>query len=274
MRLAKEKDFHAMPVVPGTQVQISFYTFPGDFPPLYYGASEGTLNLASVNAGNSQGLYVGGGGVNQGFGDLLVLTQKNVADYTTRHTQLRANAAGAATSETYAVTDPCAFSYVNPAQVNHLSGWYEGVCFVDVFDPQLCPHGNAKNFAMLYIAPPYGDNYATDAAFLAAIEATATNIIATIAGYNALAAAHHLPQVEALRNTLFSSSIYNRKTATAPDGVAHHLIAGAILAGFAAGLHAHPQCGLTELQFPVGTGTQDELFASLQTAPPNVPSQP
>jgi len=257
-----------MPVVPGTQVQISFYTFSTQYPPLYYGANEGTLNLASVNAGNSQGLYVGGGGVNLGFEGVLTASQKHVDDYQTRHQQLVAKAGvGGTASTAYPITDPCSFSYVNASQVSQTPGWYEGVCFVDVFDPKLAPHGNAKNMAMLYVAPPYGDNYASDASFLAAIQATAAQIIETVAGYNALAAAQNLPIIETLRNTLFSSAIYNRynRTVNPPTSVPHAAIAGAILAGFAAGLRNHPQCGLKELQFPVGSGAEP-LFASLQTA--------
>lgn len=66
-----------MPAVLGTKVTASFFTFgstpppgpndPQQHPPIYYGSSEGTLTLASVNAGNSKGLDVGGGGVNHQF---------------------------------------------------------------------------------------------------------------------------------------------------------------------------------------------------------------
>ena len=265
-----------MPVVPGTQVQIRFVTFSSHFPPLYEAAGQGALNLASVNAGNSNGLCVGLGGVNGGF--YLELTQQanqkrvnlspqlkcqpgNYDDYQDRHLKLIAKAGpGGTASETYTNTDPCAFSYVNAKQVSQTPGWYEGVAFVDVFDPALRPHGNAKNVAMLYVAPPYDGNHTTTVDFLQAIEATAANIIETVAGYNALAAQQKLPVIEALRNTLFSSNEYNKRwSVQAKD------IAGAILAGFTAGLGKHPNCGLVELQFPVGTG-QDPLFASLQAA--------
>ena len=56
-----------MPVVPGTKVRIRFETFTGQYPPLYEQPNQGTLNLASANAGMSNTLCVGGGGVNQGF---------------------------------------------------------------------------------------------------------------------------------------------------------------------------------------------------------------
>jgi hypothetical protein len=48
-----------MPLVLGARIAVTFYTYSGDSPPLYYDATEGTLTLASVNAGNSEGLCVG-----------------------------------------------------------------------------------------------------------------------------------------------------------------------------------------------------------------------
>jgi hypothetical protein len=260
-------------LIPGTKVRASFYTFSKPLPPLYYGANEGSLTLASVNAGNSDGLCVGGGGVNKGF--LIDLTssagQKNVNlnnctnagkkdDYQFRHLQLLAKAGQNGTAqEAYSATDPCTFSYANSTQVSSsATNWYEGVCLVDVFDPGLCPAGNTKNAAMLYVAPPKGSHYASDADFLAAITATAANIIKTIAGYNAIAAQQGLPIIEALRNTLYSSVLYN------PSNLDHGEIARAIFAGFQSELQANANSGLVELQFPVG-GSVDPLFAAVQT---------
>ncbi len=272
-----------MTVLPGTQVQVRFYQFSGLYPPLYEAPLQGSLNLASVNAGNSNGLCVGLGGVNGGFLDILTKAGQKRAnlspnqgchpgaydDYQDRHLQLVSQAAGATASATYGNVDPCRFSYVNAATVSHAAGWYEGVCFVDVFAAHLCPEGNTKNVAMLYVAPPCDSNYANSTAFLSAIEATASQIIRTIAGYNALAAQQQLPVIEALRNTLYSSNIYNQNLKVpAAD------IAGAILAGFAAELRLQPNCGLKELQFPVGSGTQAELFGSLQKAFGAAPGQP
>ena len=67
-----------MAVVPGTAVEVVFQNFTGSFPDLYYGAQGGKLNLASVNAGNSNsgGLCVGLRGVNGGFLRLLSATQQ------------------------------------------------------------------------------------------------------------------------------------------------------------------------------------------------------
>ena len=273
--------------VPGTAIHVRFDSFTPQYPPLYDGATaKSTLNLASVNAGQSNTLLVGAGGVNQQFLADLSPPQKNanlsttgagnVDDYQDRHKKLLAKAvAGGAPWEAYANTDPCAFSYVCPAQVNTAAGYFEGVCFVDVFDATLCPGGNPKNFAMLYVAPPYGPHFATPALFLAAIEATAVNIVRAIAGYNAIAAAQNLPILEALRNTLYSSTRYNQNP---PVPLAD--IGRAMFAGFASELANQPHCGLVELQFPVGDGSalQGDQFAALATEldpnNPVVPSAP
>src|SRR6185437_13385638 len=129
-------------------------------------------------------------------------------------------------------------------KLNKVANWYEGVCFVDVFDPSLCPNGNPKNVAMVYAAPPHGMHYPVEADFLAAIEAMAVTIIKTVAAYNAEAAKQKLPAIEVLRNTLFSSAIYN------PNGVSKDKIARAIFAGMASGLNVDTG-GIVDLQFPV-----------------------
>lgn len=274
-----------MPDVPGTSVRVNCFSFGhtptqeeldrGDKqqPPLYYAFGEGKSNLASVDAGNSGGLWLGGGGVNLGFEITLTKTQKKVADYGKRHLSLLAQAdQGGATWESYAATDPCAFSWVNPARINRIAGSNEGVCFVDVFDPnnsKLCPSHNPLNVAMLYVAPPEDKTYlagghdraAATKEFMAAIQATAVNIVKTISGYNAIAAQHKLPVIEVLRNTLFSSGIYNSKL-----NVDRGEIARAIFAGFTAELQNDPNSGLVELQFPVGNGEayQDDLFVAVK----------
>lgn len=264
-------------VVPGTSVGVHFQTFPNQYPPLYEAANQGSLNLASVNAGNADTLCVGLGGVNLQFLSDLSPTQKNANlnqcnkagsrdDYQDRHVKLlEAAAAGGPAWERYANTDPCAFSYVEPTGLGPNSATYEGVCFVDVFDPKLCPGGDPKNFAMVYVAPPDGQYFQTHASFLAAIQTTAENMIRAVAGYNAIAAANGLPLVEALRNTLFSSSIYNRVPHLPQVPLA--VIARAIFAGIASELAKHPDCGLVELQFPVGDGSklQGDVFAALKS---------
>ena len=275
-----------MPVVPGTKVQVDCFSFghpptqtelkkrEKQQPPLYYPKLGGTLRLASVNAGNSGSLYVGGDGVNLAFAKHLNPPLQHVDDFANRHIKLLAKAdkAGSAQWEAYSSTDPCAFSYVNPSRVNQIAGSNEGVCFVDVFDISnavLCPDSNAMNVAMLYVAPPQDETYlkeasqdhaAATASFIAAIQALAVNIIKTISAYNALAAQQKQPVIQALRNTLYSSGIYNQTL-----NVPRPLIARTIFAGFTAELNNDQHSGLEELQFPVGSNVlQDDLFLAVQ----------
>jgi len=77
-----------MLVVPGTKVQVSFYSFTESLPPLFYSPKEGTLKLASINAGNSDTLCVGLGGVNKGFLDSIDRYAKTGQSFT--RTELRA----------------------------------------------------------------------------------------------------------------------------------------------------------------------------------------
>ena len=165
-----------MPVVPATKVTAGFFTFGSTPPPgpndphqnplIYYGSGEGKLAMASINAGNSETLEVGLGGVNKQFRlDLIGAGQKNVNsgsdNYQTRHKKLLAKAGtGGSASESYQTDDPCVFSFVQASLVNNKAGWYEGICFVDIFSTKLCPAGNPLNAAMVYAAPPHGDNYA------------------------------------------------------------------------------------------------------------------
>jgi len=285
-----------MSVVPGTKVQVNCFSFGGpptqeesagkkkQQPHLYYSAREGKLNLASVNAGNSRSLDVGGGGINSAFEVVLSKTQ-TTSGYWDRHMKLlaKADAAGSPQWESYSTTDPCAFSYVDPTRIGSFANWYGGVCFVDVFDPnnaKLCPDYNLLNIAMVYVAPPDGANYLTNkqdvavakANFLIAIEATAAGIVKTVSAYNALATRQKLPVIQALRNCLFSSGIYDPKVLINPgDSKPKSLvdpseIALTIFKGFTAALQKDPDTGLEELQFPVGNGKiyQDDLFLAVQ----------
>ena len=269
-------------LIPGTTIQACFLSSAGNFPELYEAAKKGSLNLASVNAGNSDTLCVGLGGVNYGFYEVLSHAGQKSAnlntqpasgnykpcaaasaaaaadDYQGRHLKLLAKTgAGGTASETYTNTDPCLFAYVNAAQRKGAPG-REGLCFVDVFDPKLCPAGDAKNAAMLYVnIPPDGVDYSQKADFLAAVQATAVSIIETIGAYNTLAAKQGLPAIQALRNTLYSSGNYKFQ------GVTNDEIARAIFAGFAAALASNAGTGLLELQFPVNTGSS-RLFEAVQ----------
>lgn len=268
-----------MPHISGSQVSVEFMTFAGKYPALYYGAGEAGYHLASVNAGSSNDLIVGSEFINGRFlAELNAAGQKQASskgkrtaskdDYQSRHKRVleKALADPSRTAfETFAATDPCLFCYAYAAPVTTKRGWNDGICFVDVFDASLCPAGNTANAAMLYVAPPHDKNYANQAAFLQAIEATGRNIVQTLAGYNAVAG-QKLPVIEALRLPLFSSDIYNRRW-DVPAGD----VAAAIWRGLLAGQRAQPNSGLRELQLPTGSGAQPALFGVVKGDPALAP---
>jgi hypothetical protein len=243
-----------MGTLAGTAIKLTFVEKPlTDFPPLFYENGTDGPPMASVNAGNSDQLYVGGDGINGGFAKALA--KLTLGTYATRHQALLAKARGGGEdAETYADTDPMAFSLVYPtALTSKKGGGEDGVCFVDVFAPQRCPNGVAANAAMLYVVPPCGPSYADRAAFLAAIRQTAGNVATTMGRYNKAAGSHGVPVIRALRLCLFSSGIYNS------HGVSSNRIAEQIYAGLCDVL-AKDDCGLTEVQLPVA----DPLFYIIQ----------
>ena len=248
-----------MATVPKTQVEVKLIPAPGGEAPLYHKATDDKpfLPLASVNAGNSQLLYLGGKGINNGFDLTLTAAHQTTSQYQSLHqalfTKAQADPTGAA-FEQYPSADPMVFSFcrsnlLTPAK----AGWYEGTCFVDIFDAAHRPGGIAENVAMLYAAPPHGAHYPKSATFLNAIIETAASIIATVAAYNAIAAQHNQPPIEALRLCAFSSGIYN------PHDVSLNKVARAIFAGITRGLQAETT-GLKEIHLPI----QAPLFYAIK----------
>lgn len=249
-----------MYTMPDTPITVTFIEKPASeqYAPLYYDATGGSGPMASLNAGNSQTLDVGGGGINHGFS--LALQAQNWERYKTRHEDLLAQyQANGTLSATYDDGDPTRFCFVYADKpVTHIAGSHDGLCFVDVFADRLCPHGNPNNAAMLYAAPPDGPNYADTSAFLAAIRTTAGNIATAMGRYNAAAASHGIAKIGVLRLCLYSSGIYN------PNGADLNEIARNIYDGLHDVLKADT-CGLTELEFPYSTDPADPLFAAVRS---------
>lgn len=237
--------------LPGTAIKLTFInTPPKGYPPLFYEDDSGAGAMASVNAGSSDQLYVGGFGINGGFAKLLAGLQLDA--YQTRHEALLAKASGGGSYiETYPDGDPMAFSLVyGDAPTVKLSGAHDGVCFVDVFAPENRPHGVTANAAMLYVAPPNGLYYPNAQAFLAAIRQTASNIAVAMGRYQKVADAHGVPSISVLRLCLFSSSIYNTMKIDSND-IAEEIYGGLY------DILKDDDCGLTELQLPVGNSLFD-----------------
>lgn len=245
--------FH-IATLPGTAIKLTFIQAPpGTFPPLFYSSDPGTGGMATVNAGNSDALYVGGGGINGGFAKELAGLQ--LGAYETRHKALVVKALnGGNPIEAYPDGDPMAFSLVyQEAPTARLAGGYDGICFVDVFSPLHRPNGVAANTAMLYIAPPYGPRYFNAEAFLNAIRQTACNITTTVGRYRKLVDTYSLPNILTLRLCLFSSGLYNTPHNLHPSDIAQQIYGGLC------SVLVEDDCGLAEVQLPVGGSLFDVI---------------
>lgn len=254
--------------IPGTKIEADFISTPvGSYPPLFYHSKSSYGNMLSVNAGNSSGLYVGGGGINSGFGHAL--SHQDIAKYATRHTALLAKARKGGTSDmdAYSDEDPTVFSTVDISHVipnknsGNSGGENDGVCFVDIFGKNasgsLCPHGVSENTGMLYACPPYGGNYADDTSFLKAVSQMGANCASSIGDYNAVARGQGQPLISVMRLCLFSSGIYNT------NDVDKGKIALAIYDGMANVL-VKDDCGLTRVEMPYSANPKDPMFAAVK----------
>lgn len=233
-----------------------------DNPPIFYAAGAGTEAMASVNAGNSAAMDVGGGGVNLGFKVALDAEGQDTAAYLTRHTAILGQIKGDGTTVmTWPAgqDNPTSLIYaLADGYVTSASGHRRGLCLIEIFGTANLPHGNAMNAAMVYACPPYGGDFASDTDFLDAIEAAAGLIVRAMRGYNAIAAQHGAPVLGALRLCLMSSGIYNRQPKVPNDA-----IAGRIHAGLMAEL-GKDAGGIVRLELPVSGDPAKPLFDSLE----------
>lgn len=231
--------------IPDTSVCAVFQPVGGPHPRLYYGGGEDGLALASMNAGNSPFLFVGGGGINSGFAHAL--RPQKTDDYEMLHKAL-ADAApkDGFDTRTYDPADPMAASTICNKRVTSVSD-HTGIAFVDAFADELCPHGNTANRAMLYVAPPDGGYFPDDVSFLAAVTEIGTHAIEAVAAHNRWAGDNAAPRIAAIRLCMYSSGIYRRA------GVSLDRVALAIFAGIETGLQADAD-GLDEVQMPVSSG--------------------
>ena len=230
--------------LPGTDVEIELIAKgQGGFAPIFYQSPGPGAAMASVNAGNSVDLYVGGAGINGGFA--RALAGQTLSAYEARHKALVQQVrGGGAPHITYEDEDPTAFSLLNADRpLTDRSMSHDGICFVDIFGPGLPPAGVAENAGMIYVASPFGGNFATEERFLAAIATLAETIVLTVGTYNALKKPAGLPDLEVVRLCLYGSGIYNTHGTPAPG------IARAILQGVTRGL-SHQACGITTIQVP------------------------
>ncbi|MEM1199087.1 MAG: hypothetical protein AAGI06_07260 [Pseudomonadota bacterium] len=233
-----------MTKLPGTDVELALIAKgPGGFAPIFYEAPSTDAAMASVNAGNSGDLYVGGGGINGGFA--RALAGQTLGTYETRHKALVAQVRGGGEAHVvYEDENPTVFSLLNADRLlMDQAQAHDGACFVDMFGPGLQPNGIAENAGMIYVASPFGGNFATEELFIGAIRTLAETIALTASTYNGLQKPADVRNLEVIRLCLYGSGIYNTHGTPAPD------IARAILQGLAQGLSSHAG-GIGTIEIP------------------------
>lgn len=233
-----------MTTLPGTDVNVSLIAKSASgFAPIFHETPAAGLAMASVNAGNAVDLYVGGGGINGGFG--RALHSQDIAAYEARHKALLKSAqSGGPAHMAYADDNPMAFSLVAADRLlAGQPGYLDGLCFVDVFGAGHRPHDLAENAGMLYVASPFGGNYADEAGFLEAIITLAGTIALAAGRYNGLDKPADLPALQALRLCLYGSGIYNTHN-TPADAIALAIVQGLI------GVLRAENVGITQIEVP------------------------
>ena len=245
--------------IPKTKVNAVFIEKPETgFAPIFYDKKPGPGNMLSVNAGNSNGFWLGGGGINLGF-SLALQQVQNISAYETRHKNLLQQVQGGGPDfKVYTDENPTAFSLVYGKPLTSAPGYFDGLCFVDIFGKGHHPHGITNNIGMVYVAPPKGDNYDHETGFLDAIKKTAENMVKALSRYNSIAAQHGVPKVNILRLCLYSSGIYNSFR------VSSDKIALAIFTGLKSVLE-NDDGGLIHLEFPCSKDKNNPLFAAVKT---------
>jgi hypothetical protein len=237
---------------PGTTVPYSLLgpSPHGKFSAIFLSRGEAGGNLASVNAGDN-GLYVGGGTINLHFAGILGSPDADA--FQAIHVKALADArAGANVTTSFSATSPVRLVFVLLASKDP----GKGICpaetvFLDVFADGHEPNGEPANCAMVYAVPPCGATlpdgspdlsrppvYTTAPAFLAAVEATASNCVKAVATYNNDLIGKYpqlgLKPLQALRTCLFSGNQFRLA------GVTPSEVADAIFKGFAAELARSP----------------------------------
>ncbi len=234
-----------MTTLPGTDIKVSLIAKSASgFAPIFHEApATGGLAMASVNAGNAVDLFVGGGGINGGFGHAL--QHQDIAAYEARHKALLKSAqSGGPAHMAYADENPMAFSLVTADRLlADQSGYLDGLCFVDMFGAGHRPRNIAENAGMLYVASPFGGNYPDEQSFLEAITALAGTIALCVGRYNGLDRPAGLPALEAVRLCLYGSGIYNTHN-TPPDAIALAIVQGL------AGVLGSQNCGIRQIEVP------------------------
>jgi hypothetical protein len=241
---------------------VSLYLNNGD---TNNGKYVGSVNAGTSNAG--QVFVVGLGGINGAFKSVLKKTQDTDA-YETIHMNMY-KASGSNRSEfssKFTVNDPVQFSFMLKPDPKFSLPQYDGIVFIDVFNPKQFPNGNAQNYSMLYLVPPNRAYYPDEKGFLDAVEATCITLVEALNEYNSKHAAPgnslKLKPIEDIRMCLFSGGIY--RGGTPQDDVAAHNLLG-LEAGFKTVGSTQNQVSQVEFENSFDNSTLQNVFESLKS---------
>lgn len=244
--------------IPGTTVAAELLqpVPPSTFVSLFLGATEtGNGNYSgSVNAGTSNAgsvFAVGLGGINGAFASSLGKAGQNTDAYQGIHDNLfhQAGSGLQAFSSNYTATDPVCFSLLQKPDPSFNLPGYDGIVFIDIFNPAQLPAGNSLNSAMLYVVPPASSNYPDIPSFLAAVKATNITLIKALAAYNSghAGAGTNLQPIGNIRMCLFSGGIY--KGYASADDVAKNNLLGLSSGLTATGITNNAGISLVQFEF-------------------------
>ena len=206
--------------------------------------------MASVNAGDPQ-LYVGGGTINLAFQGQV----PQPGDYARIHEEaLNAARHGKATHTQFPPDAPVRLVQVTRSEDDPKDGGVgAGTVFLDVFAAGKSPHQVVENHAMAYVVPPNGRLIPDRHDFLDGVARTATNLVASLATYNAAVTAgtksayHGLEAITDLRTCLFSGGQFRHPETSVED------VARTIAMALDQALAASPS-GLHLVEFESGQG--------------------
>ena len=186
--------------------------------------------MASVNAGTSNSgsvFKVGVGGINLGFKTALSHAGQATDLYMSIHQGLYDSLTGTdlSTARTdFTDTDPVILSLIQKPDPTAGLPQYDGIVFIDVFNPKQYPKGNKLNYAMVYVVPPDASNYSDGPSFMHAIKTTSETIIKALNAYNTqYADGSEYMKIEDIRMCLYSGEIYRGpypKTDVAENNIA------------------------------------------------------
>jgi hypothetical protein len=229
-------------------------------------------NSGSVNAGTSnvgEVFAVGLGGINGAFAKSLQGAGQHTDAYQQIHQNVYDSLSGTQLSgfnSTFAANDPIIFSMIQKPDPSFNLPQYDGIVFIDIFNPAQFPNQNLLNYSMIYVVPPNRSNYATDNDFMKAIEVSCVTIIQALSLYNTKHAVAGNPSglkpVNNIRMCLFSGGIY--RGGASQNDVANHNLVG-LVNGLTSSEGKLSDVTLVDFENSYDNSTRQNVFESIKS---------